>query len=416
MVKCEGPGGAPGTTNPCPNTRLKVRSCQGDIWLCSKCEDKRFGAIDITDGSQDKDSILMTNAINHTTSVDNVEDQSENKIIINEVLTFITDKMNHLPNDAIVQLCTNFYSEDTLRNAQKILENRCKENSKRWKKRKGPSMKQYTVEDIIAYLETDHDLGVTFVAADLSLLPPIGFQNVDVCSLLSRLESNETEMKFLRNAVSIMEKNLYEQKSILEKITNDHLTNVNTNAAAIKENSELSKDNNVKITYSSVTSKNIPTNEISTESDEMERNTKDMNADKVQQQFFKNVNDFNRRNTITQSRSASTSRNKKFAITGCAKGLPIFANPRKRLANVFVSRLDPQTDVNTLKNYLDDKLKVNTKVELVNKTEWYASFHLTAHCDDPSSFMDTNVWPEGTLVRWWKTNKVTNSNINNNHD
>ena len=62
MVKCEGPGGAPGTTNPCPNTRLKVRSCQGDIWLCSKCEDKRFGDIDITDESQDKDSILMTNA------------------------------------------------------------------------------------------------------------------------------------------------------------------------------------------------------------------------------------------------------------------------------------------------------------------------------------------------------------------
>ena len=47
MVKCDGPGGEPGTSNYCPNPKLKVRSCQGDLWLCSRCEETRFGNLDL---------------------------------------------------------------------------------------------------------------------------------------------------------------------------------------------------------------------------------------------------------------------------------------------------------------------------------------------------------------------------------
>ena len=45
MVKCSAPGGPPGSKNGGPNPRLKVRACQVDLWLCSKCEDGRFGSI-----------------------------------------------------------------------------------------------------------------------------------------------------------------------------------------------------------------------------------------------------------------------------------------------------------------------------------------------------------------------------------
>ena len=34
-------------------------------------------------------------------------------------------------------------------------------------------------------------------------------------------------------------------------------------------------------------------------------------------------------------------------------------------------------------------------------TDHYSSFHITSECCDPSVFLDTNIWPEGSMVRWW---------------
>ena len=42
-MKCEGFGGPPGSSNECPYPRLKAKLSQGDLWLCTHCEEKRFG-------------------------------------------------------------------------------------------------------------------------------------------------------------------------------------------------------------------------------------------------------------------------------------------------------------------------------------------------------------------------------------
>ena len=41
-MKCEGFGGPPGSSNECPYPRLKPKWSQGDLWLCTHCEEKRF--------------------------------------------------------------------------------------------------------------------------------------------------------------------------------------------------------------------------------------------------------------------------------------------------------------------------------------------------------------------------------------
>ena len=98
-----------------------------------------------TDESQDKDSILMTNAttgkkngtqlnndfaataLNETESVGKKDNcgvnfvKESSKVVISEVLTFVSEKLNYLPNDVVVQICTSFYDEKTLLKASEDL-------------------------------------------------------------------------------------------------------------------------------------------------------------------------------------------------------------------------------------------------------------------------------------------------------
>ena len=68
MTRCEGPGASPGQTCICPHPELKAKSCQGDIWLCSKCERARFDK-DIIDIYHDAED---TNIHNEIMKVDSI--------------------------------------------------------------------------------------------------------------------------------------------------------------------------------------------------------------------------------------------------------------------------------------------------------------------------------------------------------
>ena len=72
-----------------------------------------------------------------------------------------------------------------------------------------------------------------------------------------------------------------------------------------------------------------------------------------------------------------------------------------RVADVFVSRLDPQLTVCDLQNYLVGKLHIEEDVELVKVTEYLSSFHVYSQCSQPNVFMSADLWPEGAYVRWW---------------
>ena len=93
---------------------------------------------------------------------------------------------------------------------------------------------------------------------------------------------------------------------------------------------------------------------------------------------------------------------KRKEIIGSAKNLPIRATkPMLRVADVFVSRLDPQLTTCDLQNYLVGKLHIEVDVELVKVTDYLSSFHVYSQCSQPNVFMSADLWPEGTYVRWW---------------
>ena len=108
--------------------------------------------------------------------------------------------------------------------------------------------------------------------------------------------------------------------------------------------------------------------------------------------------------SVTQRSKATTSRrDARGPIIGKATDIRIRAS--MRYANVFVSRLDPHLSCEDLSDYLLDTIHVRPTIEVVKVTDHYSSFHITSECRDPSVFLDANIWPEGSLVRWWRDKK-----------
>ena len=104
------------------------------------------------------------------------------------------------------------------------------------------------------------------------------------------------------------------------------------------------------------------------------------------------------RSNVTTSR-----REARGLVIGKATDIRIRAS--MRYANVFVSRLDPKVSCEDLCAYLQDIIQVRPTIEAVKVTDHYSSFHITSECRDPSVFLDANIWPEGSLVRWWRHKK-----------
>ena len=52
---------------------------------------------------------------------------------------------------------------------------------------------------------------------------------------------------------------------------------------------------------------------------------------------------------------------------------------------------------------------IRPTVGRVKATSSYASVHLTCECQDPAVLLDACIWPEGSLVRWWREGRQTSS-------
>ena len=116
------------------------------------------------------------------------------------------------------------------------------------------------------------------------------------------------------------------------------------------------------------------------------------------------------------SRNSRRSLNKarrETAVIGKATGISITAIKRKRFANVFATRFPPNVEAAEVKSYLEKELgfQINCKKLISRFPQEYSSFNITAQCNDPAVFMNSDLWPEHCLVRWFRPpKKVDNTN------
>ena len=146
--------------------------------------------------------------------------------VANELLCFITHKLDVMPLDMITKLCCDFYDSNAVYAAKKVLFDTCSsrkiELPRAMVKRRSTAKTSNDIHDIIQVimgLETK-EIPV-FVARRLQDLPPLMYNNVDLSKMLTNIESLKNEMSMFREMSQ-------SQQDILKAITNLNRTILQT--------------------------------------------------------------------------------------------------------------------------------------------------------------------------------------------
>ncbi len=137
----------------------------------------------------------------------------ELKVIINELLCFMQNRTRTEAQDLLVQACCDFYSADVITAAKRLLYEEI-DTKHRLMVRRGPNKTLSELKDIHqVFLEMEPSDGTTFVARNLSDLPPI--ENATDSKLLKEMEIMRLELKALTQS-----------QSECMKLVREHIVNV----------------------------------------------------------------------------------------------------------------------------------------------------------------------------------------------
>ena len=109
------------------------------------------------------------------------KNDNNNGVVIDELLCFVQNKIDLLPPAAIADLCTATFQDGDIEASKRRLFELCAdENCTRLRKRQGPHRTTKNIEDIVRLMQEKGTDIPTFVALNLSKLPPVTFDNIDV--------------------------------------------------------------------------------------------------------------------------------------------------------------------------------------------------------------------------------------------
>ena len=189
---------------------VTLRMC--DDRLCQDCDNANRAALPLKGRAcADRPSVTVNTATasasdgtsttnHHALDVSNRQDG----VIVDELLCFLVNKIDVLPPQSIADLCLTTYDEGEIEAAKKRLFDLCAdENSSRFRRRQGPKKSAANLDDMIPLLQEKGTDVPLFVARDLSRLPPITFDSVDVSSLLHSVRRAQLEIDVLKASVGI---------------------------------------------------------------------------------------------------------------------------------------------------------------------------------------------------------------------
>lgn len=157
-------------------------------------------------------------------------------VVINEVLAFVSNKIDVMTEEGISRICISAFSESEIVSAKNLLFDSIP-TGKRKITRKRDGKKQRDIDDIITLLKgTDPDELPVFVAKDLQKLPPVLFDHVDVTRLLKDIIKLQSDIKEIKedyvtvSQLDIVKKDLDALKTC--SLVNNYECNVNKKRGA----------------------------------------------------------------------------------------------------------------------------------------------------------------------------------------
>ena len=119
-------------------------------------------------------------------------------LLVDELLCFVQNKISLIDHDAVVKLCTDFYSEEAIVASKKTLVDlKVYKGQERIIQRKGPKKNETNVSDIIEILNSAGEDVPKFVAYNLNNLPPLSMSSIDISTLMKKMDKTIQDVKGL---------------------------------------------------------------------------------------------------------------------------------------------------------------------------------------------------------------------------
>ena len=220
----------PGPRNrTCEDCRLPGPDLQchsSDYLLCKPCRNKRDSAETPTEPNVlSQDTVVKVRAGNELNSTQHsTQIFAQDQPIINEILCFISNKINVLPYDVLVKLCVQSYDEIAIEEAKDILFETAFNDraAPRKVKRRGSNKKCTDIQDILnIFLEFPSHHTPMNVAKDLSNLPPLSVDNFDIAKIIKDIEQLKANVAILQEAQgTVLESHVYHTNQLIRMKAN----------------------------------------------------------------------------------------------------------------------------------------------------------------------------------------------------
>ena len=336
-------------------------------------------------------------------------------LIVNELLCYMLAKIDSVPRDILTRLVNENFSDSEVDAAKNLLREYVEEAVKAGPKR-GQNKKKHDLEDIIKMLILcDRSMLPSFVALDISKLPPISVDCIDVSSIMRKQQLQEIEICHLKDMVQDILSVTAETSKRLE--TGRFAQRGSPSGTATCKTDEVSTDSSSGSDYANTSLLlNSSVNEVvvssepsysevvrgaasSSDQDWSVANRKKRGKAPVPKRPAAASVDVSAPSTSADHQEVRPTASK--TVIGSGKAGPIKAVAVVKRMSMFMSRLPPGTGDEAVRSYVKEQTGAEdvTATKLQSKYDSYESYRLDIVNPSSPDILDPQLWAQGLVVR-----------------
>ena len=304
-------------------------------------------------------------------------------VLIDELLCYISSKLNITPCDDLVSLCASAFTDTAIAASKLCLFNSAKRgpgdptpnSGMKYRKCRGDNRVDNDLKDIIGLFNELGDEAPKFAAVDLNIFPLPAIDKVDVNSLLLAIQSLSRDVSALTKVVGTQQETISSLQKLIAEKALPNITYANATA-----NTGQPRGCTAQINLNSGQTQMVPP---VVRYQRAPANTGD------------EVNSKRRKRQMNVGQKPSDVSDSNDKLCGIK---------RIKSAQLFVTRLSPDCEEDDLRAFISANLNLEaeiTKIDNSKRHTSFSSFHISCVCDDPKVFYDPKLWPEHVLYRRW---------------
>lgn len=368
-------------------------------------------------------------------------------IVIDEMLSYIQNKLSSISEDTLVRLCTSAFTATEIQKSKSLLFDAvitAKQNIQR----QGDGKEQRDIYDIIGVFRTEDPCSIpVFVARQLEKLPPITFDHLDCTKLLRDIVRLQNDIAAIKAdyVTSDELEDLRKEVQASKNVTPSRLSTCNVNArrgawcydsgplglshqhnSTLNDTTNINKDQTLSsvsssqnVTYRSIimsgsrpTADNIVLRPAPVKTTEMSHHAEQMIAlaepapnkgnsipVPVPQNIETMQNDKDDWQTVQYKKKKS---NKRFeGQFGTAITTQGNFKAAERRVPMFITKVDKNSIVSEIADYIRSETNESVTLEKlkIRNEEYYSAYKFFVAESKVSLFLDNNLWPKGIIFR-----------------